>query len=174
MFVNYMEIKYSNKSISYYDFLTPTQTKNKPTLLINNLGYKYYTLIMYDPDAVKGNYWHWVLSNITNEDTSNNTIQSKNTILDYYGPNPPDNKKHRYIFELYGHDNLFLNKPLHSRSLSLERGKNIIGLSGRPILQTIFFSQREKGGTRKKQSKKSKKRNYRKTTKLNKRNKRNN
>ena len=54
-------------------------------------------LIIHDPDAIKGNYIHWFVSNIQNNDIDKGITQLK-----YVGPSPPPNTgKHRYIFELY-------------------------------------------------------------------------
>lgn len=145
-----MEITYNNNLIQYNDFLTPSQTSNEPSLKITNLGYKFYTLIMYDPDAVKGTYWHWILANIN----SIENIDTKSPLLGYSGPNPPDTKKHRYIFELYGtNDKILVDKQFDTRRLSLEEGKKRLQLENNPIISTQFLSQREKGGTNKNQRK---------------------
>jgi phosphatidylethanolamine-binding protein (PEBP) family uncharacterized protein len=143
-----MEISYNNKPIQYNQYLTPTQMTNEPLLKINDLGYKFYTLIMYDPDAIKGTYWHWILANI---DIDNN--ETKNVILDYQGPNPPDTKKHRYIFELYGTYNKINANQFMSRSVSLEEGKKKLKIETNPIISTQIFSKREKGGNSYKKTK---------------------
>lgn len=135
-----MEIKYNNKIINYDDFLKPSETKQTPDVNITDLGYKYYTLIMYDPDAVGGNYWHWVVSNI-----KNGKINSNKAILSYKGPSPPDDKIHHYIFELYGSEDKFkILKEWKERHTPLNVGKEVLGLKERPIIQVLFRSQREK------------------------------
>lgn len=161
-----MEIQYNNKPVQYNQFLSPSQTNSQPLVKINDLGYKYYTLIMYDPDAVKGIYWHWILANIV----SSKQIDTKNVLLEYKGPNPPDAKKHRYIFELYGtHDKIKL-KSFGSRIVSLDKAKQLLNLENEHILKTHFLSEREnkKGGkyTRKRMVFGSK--NIKNTTKQNK------
>lgn len=150
-----MEIIYNNKPIHYNEFLSPSLTRNAPIIKINDLGYKYYTLIMYDPDAIKGTYWHWILSNIVSSDDNN--LYLKNAILDYYGPNPPDKKKHHYIFELYGSQEKIPMIHFESRVVDLNKGKDMLHLKGEPILRSQFLSQREKGGTKKRSVKKKRK-----------------
>jgi phosphatidylethanolamine-binding protein (PEBP) family uncharacterized protein len=149
-----MEITYNNKSIQYNQFFTPTETNNKPSIKISDMGYKFYTVIMYDPDAVNGTYLHWILAN-----TDTNVSQSNsNTLLSYEGPNPPDLKKHRYIFELYGTNEKINVESVLSRNIGLEKGKQILNLESNPIISTTFLSEKEKdkGGsktrTRKKRS----------------------
>lgn len=151
-----MEIQYQNKHIEpyvYMPFLLPSQTQNAPNIKINDIGYKYYTLIMYDPDAVHGTYMHWVVANIVN-----NNIHKGNHILEYTGPNPPDVKQHRYIFQLYGSnqkwkDILFESE---SRNFSLEEAKKRLDIKTNPIIEYIFVSQREKENKKKKGGTKTK------------------
>lgn len=143
-----MEIKYDDKMIFYDSFLTPIKTKDSPSIKINDLGYKYYLLIMYDPDAVEGTYWHWIVSNIEKED-----INKGNIVLSYKGPNPPDEKTHRYFFELYGSNNRFKVEKFKERSVSLEDGKKKLGLTKEPLLMDKFLSQREKKGGKKSKTK---------------------
>lgn len=84
-----------------------------------------YVLIMYDPDAVKGTWVHWVLFNIPSTTNSLPTdVQQlpKGTLVgdnswdkeEYGGPCPPSGT-HRYVFKLYA-----LNKPLF-----LKEGVNV-------------------------------------------------
>jgi phosphatidylethanolamine-binding protein (PEBP) family uncharacterized protein len=152
-----MEISYNNKPIQYEQFFTPNQTTNEPSLKLSNLGYKYYTLIMYDPDAINGTYWHWILSNIDNIDNP----KTKNALLSYTGPNPPNAKKHRYIFELYGTNEKTPSVSFDSRTLSLEEGKKILSIKNNPIISTLFLSQREKGGKKIKTKKRIQNKNKR-------------
>lgn len=163
-----MDITYNNKPIQYNDFLTPMQTTNQPSLKINDLGYKFYTLIMYDPDAVKGTYWHWILTNIDNLEN----LDTKNALLSYTGPNPPDAKKHRYIFELYGKNEKGVIKDFDSRTLSLEEGKKRLHLENNPIISTQFLSEREKtiGGKNQRKTKRRNKNKISKTKSTQKRN----
>jgi phosphatidylethanolamine-binding protein (PEBP) family uncharacterized protein len=143
-----MEIKYNNKPLKYEEFLLPSQTETVPQVKIEDLGYKYYTLIMYDPDAVSGNHWHWVVMN-----AKNGNVDPKKSFLEYMGPAPPDNKIHRYIFELYGSNNKYeytKNEKdfFKKRNISLKEGKQQLHLDGMPIIQSFFLSAREKKGGR--------------------------
>lgn len=128
-----------NQPISYNDFLTPSQTSIEPSVKINNVGYPFYTLIMYDPDSIGGTYIHWILANI---DVENN--QNKNTFLVYQGPNPPDSKIHRYVFELYGTNKKTPLAKLGSRNISLGEAKKILNIETNPVLFTQFVSERER------------------------------
>jgi len=163
----YMDILY-HKSISYNEFLTPTQTSAAPSFKINDVGYNFYTLIMYDPDAVGGTYWHWILTNID----LHNKSEGENIVFDYQGPNPPDTKIHRYIFELYGTNEKIDvdDAKFVSRNVSLGEGKEILNIKVNPILFTQFLSHREmepKGGRcgQKSKSKSTKKTKKTKKTK---------
>lgn len=145
-----MEIQYQNKHIEpyvYMPFLLPSQTQNAPNIKINDIGYKYYTLIMYDPDAVHGTYFHWIVTNIIN---TKNDIGK--VILEYKGPNPPDVKQHRYIFQLYGSNQKWKDVLFESRNFSLEEAKKRLGINENAIIEYIFVSKREKnkkkGGTK--------------------------
>jgi Raf kinase inhibitor-like YbhB/YbcL family protein len=79
---------------------------------------KTYALIMHDPDAVSGDFAHWVMFNIPAartelaEDTphtgdlTDGCVQGRNDFdrIGYGGPNPPPGKPHRYHFELFALD----------------------------------------------------------------------
>jgi hypothetical protein len=163
IFIKYMEIKYNDKIVSYDSFFEPSKSKEEPFVKIDNLGYKYYLLIMYDPDAIHGTHWHWIVSNITKND-----IKTGNVLLEYNGPNPPDNKKHRYFFELYGSNKPFTKNKFEERNISLEDGKKTLGLIVEPLLMDKFFSEREKYGGQKVKKSQRRKRKNKKITKRNK------
>lgn len=84
-----------------------------PELRIENVpnGTKSLVLIMFDPDAPTGNYYHWITFNIDpstkiiKEGNEPEGISGKGTNgnLDYFGPCPPDGE-HRYVFILYALD----------------------------------------------------------------------
>lgn len=87
------------------------------------LGTQSYVLIMHDPDALGGNWYHWIMYNIDGDNRrlaqqiSAVGIDAKlgvNSWGDkkYGGPCPPL-KKHRYVFTLYA-----LNTP------KIDPGKN--------------------------------------------------
>jgi len=90
-----MQVYYDNILINH-QFLTKSTTQMQPKLIYNTKPNKLYTLMMYDPNVVAGNYLHWLIINI-----SGNKIDSGTILLPYKGPNPPVNSGiHHYIFIL--------------------------------------------------------------------------
>jgi phosphatidylethanolamine-binding protein (PEBP) family uncharacterized protein len=152
-----MEIYYNNKKILNDEFIKPSKTQIKPEIKFNLNSAKYYTLIMYDPDAVVGTFVHWLVTNI-----SKNNINNGKPIFPYKGPAPPPNTgKHRYIFELY-EQNVMINNdlPNEKRSISINELRNALKLSHYNY-KMIFISKNESDGgkrTIKRKSKISKKR----------------
>lgn len=143
-----MEIKYNNKLIKNDEFLTPLQAKNMPNIKIENLGFTYYTLIMYDPDAIHGNHWHWIVMN-----AKSGNVKKQDSLIDYNGPNPPDAKIHRYIFELYGSNQKYIypkQNTFSNREISLIKGKELLNLKRNPLISFKFLSKRQTGGKTKK------------------------
>lgn len=76
---------------------------------------KSFTLIMSDPDAPSGTYYHWIVYNIPYSTLSfakginkypEGSILGKNSegTLEYKGPCPPPGKAHHYVFTLYALD----------------------------------------------------------------------
>jgi len=85
---------------------------------------KSYVLIMYDPDAPKGIFYHWILYNIPAKVTglpegiprikeTPYGLQGVNDYgqIGYGGPSPPPGSKHRYIFLLLALDTELNLKP---------------------------------------------------------------
>ena len=79
---------------------------------------------MYDPDAPRGIFYHWIMYNIPSTVTSlpegipNKSetpygIQGINSYghVGYGGPHPPSGSKHRYIFLLLALDTKLTLKP---------------------------------------------------------------
>jgi len=133
-----MEVKYNNKIIYFNDFLTPLQAKNKPEIVLQYIGYDDYILIMYDPDTTHGTHWHWI--------AKYDNLKPSDTLLEYKGPNPPDDKTHRYIFELYQANKNKSYGPIKERNMTLGKGKDFLGLSGEPVLVFQFLSKKMIGG----------------------------
>jgi len=152
-----MEVKYNNKIIHFNDFLTPYEAQNKPDVTLQYIGYENYILIMYDPDAIHGTHWHWIIKY--------DNLMPGDTLLEYKGPSPPDDKVHRYIFELYPRTKNTPNKPFQERNISLEKGKTILGLSGEPVLVFQFLSKKMIGGRNKSYKKYKSKNKKRRCTK---------
>jgi phosphatidylethanolamine-binding protein (PEBP) family uncharacterized protein len=156
-----MEIYYNNKQLINNEILKPSETQIKPKVNLFFKSDKYYTLVIYDPDAVGGTYIHWLVTNITN-----NNINDGKTIIPYKGPAPPPNTgKHRYIFELY-QQNSYLNlESMEKRSISIKSLRNLLGLTNY-IYKIMFISQNESGGKKKNTKKANKnKTNKNKTNK---------
>lgn len=87
-----------------------------------------FALILSDPDAPHGTFYHWVLYNIPKDVLSlteaaklpTEITIGKNTAGEagYFPPCPPSGKKHHYIFTLYALDkNLKLRKNLHAEQV---------------------------------------------------------
>ena len=115
---------------------------------------------MYDPDAIKGTHWHWIISNIEKNDIKNGVA-----LLEYTGPNPPDDKRHRYFFELYGSNQPFSNDKWKERNLTLEEGKKRLALIGKPLLMNKFLSRKMNREEEKKRGGKNTKKRIRKNKK---------
>ena len=158
-----MNIQYGN-IIIHKQFLTPKQTSIKPKVSFDNNAKSLYTFITHDPDAVAGNYVHWLIVNIPG-----NQLNSGKEILEYKGPAPPKGTgTHNYIFTLYEqltkvdtNIQIVRTTPLHTllQILQLKEQK--------PILETYFTSKNMEGGKtrnkRRKLRKTYKRRKLRKT-----------
>ena len=138
-----MQISYSYNQtpIIQSQIMTQEATQNQPEVSYTTTDPNaYYTLIMYDPDAVTSvnNYVHWVVTNIKEND-----ISSGNHLLPYYGPHPPPGSgTHHYIFELFKQDE---SRPLsvrlseEDRKIGKEELYNKLGLTGKTPEQTVQF-----------------------------------
>jgi len=115
-----MEIIYP--SIRLYKnnlFLSIEESSVQPIINIDYKLKSFYTLLMFDPDAVGGNKIHWLIVNITQND-----IFTGDTIVNYKGPNPPkDSGKHHYVFSLFRQYKIIEpeNIVVESRFIELER-----------------------------------------------------
>jgi len=136
-----IEVYYNNKKIQNNEFITPIESENTPTINIKSYPSKIYTLLMYDPDAVKGTHIHWLIININNNNINNGKI-----ILSYKGPAPPvKSGKHRYIFELYEQDKLIDTEDINERNVSVDVVKNKLSISNY-ISKIQFISENINGG----------------------------
>jgi len=83
-----------------------------PKLILKNIpsGTKSFVLIMYDPDAPMGTFYHWIKYNIPYEihiienDTIGTNIINSFGHKKYGGPCPPPGEKHRYYFVIIALD----------------------------------------------------------------------
>lgn len=82
-FISYGDIVVDNKGT----FINIDKTIRKPYVRFKNIPLP-YTFIMFDPDAPRGVFIHWLIVN-------------GKTVIDYIPPNPPKNETHRYVFKLY-------------------------------------------------------------------------
>ena len=100
-------------------FLSIEESSIEPIINLNYGPKSFYTLLMFDPDAVGGNKIHWLIVNITKND-----IFSGDTIVNYKGPNPPkDSGKHHYVFSLFRQHKIIVpeNVVIESRFIELDR-----------------------------------------------------
>lgn len=97
-------------------------------------------LITHDPDAVSGDFVHWLIWNIPPETNSIaeggvplSSVEGMNSFgaTGYGGPCPPEGTgTHRYIFELYALDTtLNLDQSASREDLHSAMANNIIGQS---------------------------------------------
>ena len=145
-----MEIYYNNKLVNNNEFLKPSETQSKPQIKYSFENNKLYTLLMYDPDSIHGNRFHWIAINIVND------IKNGNDLLSYTGPAPPPKTgTHHYIFELYEQDGN-IDMKLEERNISMDFVKKMLNIAGEPISVLHFISKNQSGGKRKKRTKRKK------------------
>ena len=103
-------------------------------------GTRSIVLIADDPDAPVGDWVHWVIFNLpenqrdlpegvpTQETFPNGARQGLNDFMNvgYGGPCPPPGKPHRYYFKLYALDGMLDLKPRPTKAKVLEACKGHI------------------------------------------------
>ena len=103
-------------------------------------GTRSIVLIADDPDAPVGDWVHWVIYNLpenqrdlpegvpTQETFPNGARQGLNDFMNvgYGGPCPPPGKPHRYYFKLYALDGMLDLKPRATKAKVLEACKGHI------------------------------------------------
>jgi hypothetical protein len=123
-----MEIIYpSTKLYKNNLFLSTNESSIEPFINLNYELKSFYTLLMFDPDAVGGNKIHWLIVNITKND-----ILIGNTIVNYKGPNPPkDSGKHHYVLSLFRQHKIIdpKNIVLDSRFIKLDKLFNMLKIN---------------------------------------------
>ena len=77
--------------------------QSKIHIQVPEMGNGYYTLMMFDPDAVTGEFLHDLKINlhIENGDTRGTAL------IKYTPPNPPPGKAHHYIIQWYAQTGKF-------------------------------------------------------------------
>jgi len=155
-----MKIVYNNVEIMNGSYITPLQSHLEPKIEYVANPTMLYTLIMYDPDAVVGNYVHWVVINIPGDNVSNGQ-----TLLNYKGPAPPQGSGiHRYIFLIFEQMERInaQNIPESKRSMPLNELYKILNAELQLNSSAYFTSEHEKsGGKKRKRSSATKKRKLR-------------
>ena len=140
-----MNIQYKNGLVAN-NFFRPEETLFEPMVSFKGLATnKLYTLIMTDPNAVLGNYIHWLVVNISDSNLKNGKM-----LLEYKGPSPPEGSgMHNYIFFLYEQPETILLVQ-HERLIELPNLLEKLGLNQvKPIYSVKFQSKNMKGGNRK-------------------------
>lgn len=134
-----MEIYYNNNNVFLGQYLSTELTNLQPFVSLKGLDTnKKYTLIMNDPNAVKGNRIHWLVTDI-----HGNYFNTGRTILSYKGPAPPQNSGiHNYIFSLYEtNKDITFQFDDYDREIEMSTLLNKLSLSKTPIYTTSFVSQ---------------------------------
>jgi len=141
-------------------YITPMQSHLEPKIEYTATPTALYTLIMYDPDAVVGNYVHWAVINIPGGNVSNGQA-----LLNYKGPAPPQGSGiHRYIFLIFEQMERInaQNIPESKRSMPLNELYKILNAELQLNSSAYFTSEHEKsGGKKRKRSSATKKRKLR-------------
>lgn len=119
-------------------FIPVDQTQMEPNVIISQTDYNFSSLFMYDPNAVKGIFIHWLVINIP----KNSFITAGEIKKKYYPPSPPARSgDHQYIFQLYGH-NTELTIPDKIVDDYSSVSKNLSEQA--TLLQTLSFTSRNK------------------------------
>jgi len=102
-----------------------------PELEISDVpeGAKSLALVLRDPDAPSGTFYHWIVWNIdpmtrriSDKSLPSGAVEGTNSArrTGYMGPCPPGGQTHRYFFELYALDTE-LDLDEHATIQQLER-----------------------------------------------------
>jgi hypothetical protein len=90
-----MKIFFGNTLVENDEVLSFEDAQMNFNIDLNLQRDKFYTLILFDLDAPHPNYTHYLLVNLTRK---NHAYE----VIPYLSPRPPPNdKKHRYVVELY-------------------------------------------------------------------------
>ena len=89
-----LKIKYNNNIKVEKQLLNTGVTAERPKICVIPEDNSYYSLIMYDADAVEPDFLHLLIINI-------NKKIKPNELIDYAPPNPPTGTGiHKYVFVL--------------------------------------------------------------------------
>ncbi len=111
-------------------YLETKKVQSKPKIVFNLNPNKFYSLVVFDPEAVGGNKIHWLVINIIDND-----IDNSKTLIKYKGPAPPKGSgTHHYVFSLFEYDlpieisETNISNSFKSRFIELDKLFNIMGL----------------------------------------------
>lgn len=131
-----MNIFFGNKKVNK-QLINPQETVLQPSISFNTLPNKLYTLIMYDPNSIYGDFIHWVIINIAGPNITDN---KNNILLPYKGPSPPIHTGlHHYIFTIYEQIN-FIKHVNIERKTPLNKLLNNLNLT-EPVFFNYFVSK---------------------------------
>lgn len=143
-----MKVLYNNSEIKKGIFLTPLETRLEPKVEYNTKSDGLYTMILHDPDAVVGNYFHWLVVNIPGDN-----IKNGNALFEYKGPAPPKGSgKHRYIFLLYEQPER-INTHFSDRMMPMNKFYEKLHINLQLVSRVYFISKHKDGGKRKNKTK---------------------
>ncbi|XP_065285219.1 protein D2-like [Dermacentor albipictus] len=107
-------------SVQLGNTLTPEQAADVPDVRVPGDPYRWYTVILLDPDAPsrkdpKMRHWlHWLVVNVPQPETT--------TLTKYAGPTPPHGTgEHRYVFLVYKQQRMVTRNGL--KGFGKERAK---------------------------------------------------
>ncbi|RZC39026.1 PBP domain containing protein [Asbolus verrucosus] len=120
-----ISITYQSRNVEPGQELTPIEVKDEPAARWEANPAKYYTLVMFDPDAPSredpklADVKHWLVGNILGCEVSTGDV-----IAEYFGSGPPKGTGlHRYIFLVFEQkEKLAFDEP---RSLKLSRANRL-------------------------------------------------
>jgi len=143
-----MKVLYNNLEVKNGIFLTPKETRMEPKIDYNAKQNALYTLILHDPDAVVGNYFHWLVVNIPGDN-----IKNGDTLFEYKGPAPPKGSgTHRYKFLLYEQPER-INAHFSDRAMTMDDFYKNLHTTLHSISKIYFTSKNQDGGKKRKKNK---------------------
>lgn len=142
--MNSFIISYHGTTVSNGNYIPFTKTSEQPQLIFYPRKDKYYTIIMFDPDApsrtnpANRNWLHWLITNIYED-----KLGTGETIMNYQPPSPPyKSGNHRYVFILLEQTNRIIFTKITNRAkFDLEHFINNYNL--KPINMDYFVSNNE-------------------------------
>lgn len=119
-------------------FMTPQDTALPPTIRFCYVPGTWYTVLLFDPDAVGGNKIHAMVINILCTGSS----CEGDTVLGYKGPHPPKGSGvHRYVFWLLEQGD-YINTNIHvkTRFMPVDDVLEMFSMSFKKVDEKYFLS----------------------------------